>query len=434
MQHYQFVFDLSVILLFTKLLAMVTKRVDLPQVVGSLLAGLLLGPAMLGILHPSEFTTQIAQLGVIVLMFGAGLQTDLEELKNTGKNAFVIALAGVLVPLGAGYFVAGVFGVGENFLECIFIGVILTATSVSITVETLKEMGKLSTRSGNAILAAALIDDIIGLVLLTAVSGAADSSVSLTTVIIKIVAFFTLSILSFNFLHKLIEKWMESAAWNRKRFAVISLAFCLMYAYIAEVIFGVADITGAFIAGLVISHTRRFTYVASRCETLSYMLLSPVFFAGVGMKVNEINISLEAVGFIFSLIAAAFLSKIVGCALGAKMVGYTREESVRIGVGMATRGEVALIVANKGAALGLVSEESLVAVVLMVMSTAIFTPVLLRLVYPKNQKNYHELVESNLVENYTEVRNLDLAAQVLLDMDREMRGKPTTRGKKGELR
>ncbi|MBR6735580.1 MAG: cation:proton antiporter, partial [Oscillospiraceae bacterium] len=264
MQHYQFVFDLSVILLFTKLLAMVTKRVDLPQVVGSLLAGLLLGPAMLGILHPSEFTTQIAQLGVIVLMFGAGLQTDLEELKNTGKNAFVIALAGVLVPLGAGYFVADVFGVGENFLECIFIGVILTATSVSITVETLKEMGKLSTRSGNAILAAALIDDIIGLVLLTAVSGAADSSVSLTTVIIKIVAFFTLSILSFNFLHKLIEKWMESAAWNRKRFAVISLAFCLMYAYVAEVIFGVADITGAFIAGLVISHTRRFTYVASR--------------------------------------------------------------------------------------------------------------------------------------------------------------------------
>lgn len=433
MQSYQFVFDMAVILFFTKLFAIGTKRVDLPQVVGSLLAGLVFGPAVLGILHPSEFTNQVAQLGVIVLMFGAGLQTDLNELKHTGKSAFLIAMAGVLVPLFTGMWVAEIFGAGDTVLEWVFIGVILTATSVSITVETLKEMGKLSTKSGNAILAAALIDDIIGIVLLTAVSGAADPTVSLPVVIGKIAAFFALSIVTFGLLHKIIDKWMESATWNRKRFAVISLAFCFMYAYIAEEFFGVADITGAFIAGLVISNTHRFTYVASKCETLSYMLLSPVFFASVGMKVSKIEFDLASLGFILCFVIVAMLSKIVGCALGAKVCGYTNEQCLRIGVGMMSRGEVALIVANKGAAMGLINDSSLVAVVLMVMATSIATPIFLRMVYPKDNKGYQDLVVSDLVQDYTDVRNLDLAAQSLLDMDREARGKPTTKGH-GEIR
>ena len=286
MESYHFIFDVALILLVTKCFAMLTKRVDMPQVVGSLLAGLLLGPSILNLVQPSDFLAMLSELGVVVLMFGAGLQTDIQELKKSGKAAFFIALIGVLVPLAGGYVLAEVFNHGGSFLENMFVGTVFTATSVSISVETLKEMGKLSTRSGNAILGAALIDDILGLILLTLITSASDSSISLGIVMIKIVAFFVVTGVAGYFLHGLIQRWMNSASWNRKRFAVISLAFCFFYAYVAEEVFGVADIIGAFFAGLMIANTTRAVYVNSQCETLSYMLLSPVFFASVGLKVT----------------------------------------------------------------------------------------------------------------------------------------------------
>ena len=165
MEDYDFLFQVAVILCSTKLLGILTKRFDMPQVVGALISGLILGPSILGILHPTDFLNQLGEIGVIVLMFNAGLQTDINELKNSGKSSFVIALAGVIVSVAGGYFLAFAFNTGhENFLQNVFIGVVLASTSVSITVETLKEMGKLSTRSGNAILGAALTDDILGIV------------------------------------------------------------------------------------------------------------------------------------------------------------------------------------------------------------------------------------------------------------------------------
>ena len=171
MEGYGFLFDLALILLSTKLFGLVTRKFKMPQVVGALAAGLILGPAMLNVLQETDFITKLSEVGVIVLMFTAGLETDIQELKNTGKASFVIALIGVLVPLGGGFALAHFFnneaiaGPGANiFLQNIFIGIILTATSVSISVETLKEMGKLNTRAGNAILGAAIIDDILGIV------------------------------------------------------------------------------------------------------------------------------------------------------------------------------------------------------------------------------------------------------------------------------
>lgn len=423
MSSYKFIFDVAIILLSTKVFAIITKKADMPQVVGSLIAGLLLGPSVLGIVSATEFMAQVSELGVIVLMFGAGLQTDIKELKRSGKSSFFIALCGVCVPLMGGFLIASLFNHGpDTFLQNMFVGTVLTATSVSITVETLKEMGKLSTNSGNAILAAALIDDILGLVLLTIITGAADETVSLISVIVKIVAFFGISLLMGGFLHKLIAKWMESAAWDRKRFAVISLAFCFFYAYVAEHFFGVADITGAFIAGLIISNTARVTYVSSRCDILSYMLLSPIFFAGIGLKVSLGSLTLNTLLLAICVIAAAIVTKIVGCAVGAKICGYTKDESVRIGVGMTARGEVALIVANKGIATSLMNPMFLVPIVLMVVTTAITTPMLLRFVYPKKKtvEDYSDLVYSDLVENYQEVKDFDLAAQALLDMHREL--------------
>lgn len=424
MESYRFIFDVAIILLVTKTLSILTKRVDMPQVVGALVAGLLLGPSLIGIVQPSEFMDQVSELGVIVLMFGAGLQTDIKELRRSGKAAFFIALCGVAIPLVGGYFLATVFNSGhEVFLENLFVGTVLTATSVSITVETLKEMGKLSTNSGNAILGAALIDDIIGLILLTTVTGAADETVSLVTVLLKIVAFFGISLLVGGFLHRLIEKWMESAAWDRKRFAIISLAFCFFYAYVAEEFFGVANITGAFIAGLIISNTIRATYVSSRCEILSYMLLSPIFFAGIGLKVSLSALNLNTIILSISLLIIAVVTKVVGCGLGAKVCGYTKEESLRIGVGMISRGEVALIVANKGIATGLMNTIFLVPLVLMVVGTTVITPILLRLVYPKTKVGaYDDLVHSDLVENYSEVRDFDLATETVLEMHRELKG------------
>lgn len=431
MESYRFIFDVAIILLVTKSFAILTKKADMPQVVGALVAGLLLGPSMLGLVQPSEFMNQVSELGVIVLMFGAGLQTDIKELRRSGKAAFFIALCGVLIPLAGGYFLATIFNRGhEVFLENLFVGTVLTATSVSITVETLKEMGKLSTNSGNAILGAALIDDIIGLVLLTMVTGAADSSVNIITVLIKVIAFFAISLLIGGFLHRLIEKWMESATWNRKRFAIICLAFCFFYAFIAEEVFGVADITGAFIAGLIISNTIRATYVSSRCEILSYMLLSPIFFAGIGLKVTLSALSFNTVILSLSILAIAVITKIVGCGLGAKLCGYTKAESLRIGVGMISRGEVALIVANKGIATGLMNTIFLVPLVLMVVGTTVVTPILLRLVYPKNKVAYDDLVQSDLVENYSEVRDFDLASETMLEMHRELKGNDPKKNRK----
>lgn len=411
---YQFLLRLAVILLCTKLLGILTKRVSLPQVVGALIAGVLLGPACFGLIGETTFLDQIAELGVIVLMFTAGLETDLDGLKRSGKAAFVIALIGVIVPLAAGFAVACFFNRGE-FLQNVFIGVILTATSVSITVETLKELGKLSTRSGNAILGAALIDDVLGIVALTIVTSMAGQGSGIGIVLLKIVLFFALSLVVGVVLHKLVQKWFETTANDKRRFLVVAFALCLLYAYVAEDIFGVADITGAYIMGVIFAGTPKVAYLENRFDTLSCMLLSPVFFASIGLKVVLPQMSGAVVLFSVLLILAAVISKVVGCGLGARFCGYTGKDALRIGVGMISRGEVALIVANKGIASGLMNDAFFGPVVLVVIVTTVITPILLKLVYKSKEKDYSDLEESELVNRYEDRQDFDLASQMLLD-------------------
>ena len=203
MGEYQYLCDIAAILLSTKLLGLATRKFQMPQVVGALLAGLILGPAMLGLVQETDFVKKTAEIGVIVLMFCAGMETDLDELKKSGRASFIIALIGVIVPLLGGYAVAMLFNRpgmiesdagGSLFLQNMFIGVILTATSVSITVETLKELGKLKTRSGNAILGAAIIDDVLGIIALTIITSVADSSVHLSVILLKIAGFFVFAL------------------------------------------------------------------------------------------------------------------------------------------------------------------------------------------------------------------------------------------------
>lgn len=384
MEDYSYLISIALILLSTKVLGLFSKVVRLPQVVGALLAGIILGPACLGIVHSTEMLSNLSEIGVIVLMFAAGLETDIDELKRSGKASFLIALIGVLVPLAGGAAVAYFFNDSTDsnvMLQNIFIGIILTATSVSITVETLKEMGKLSTRAGNAILGAAIIDDILGIIALTVVISMADESVNIGIVLLKILGFFAFTFVAAVGYHYAFKKWTDNSAVKLRRYVVISFVFCLVLAYCAEVFFGVADITGAFFAGLALSGTKKSEYISKRFDTLSYLLLSPIFFAGIGLKVELPKMNGEIVLFTVLLCVVAALTKVVGCGLGAKICKYTSKESLQIGVGMISRGEVALIVANKGEAVGLMSDKFFAPVIITVVFTTVVTPVLLKLVF-----------------------------------------------------
>ena len=391
-----YILFIALILMSTKVLGLMTKKINLPQVVGALVAGLVLGPG-LGLVHETEFIKNISEIGVIVLMFSAGLETDIKELKKCGLASFVIALIGVIVPLAGGFGVAHFFNNGETtlptstFLQNIFIGVILTATSVSITVETLKELGKLSSNAGNAIIGAALMDDILGIIALTVITSIADPNApGIGTVLLKILGFFVFGGVFGVVFHILFVRWTDKTTAKLHRYNVMSFAFCLLFAYVAEELFGVADITGAFLAGILISTSTKIKYISSRFETLSYMLLSPVFFASIGINVKLSKGDMNSTIIIFSLLllVVAILTKIIGCGLGAKLCKYTTKESLQIGIGMVSRGEVALIVANKGQAVGLMDDRYFGPIVIVVVITTIITPILLKIVFAdKNESS-----------------------------------------------
>lgn len=398
MEEYKYILFIALILLSTKVLGLVTKKMQLPQVVGALCAGVILGPSMLNIVQETEFISKLSELGVIVLMFTAGLETDVKELKKSGKASFIIALIGVLVPLGGGFLIAKAFniGSGDNItLQHVFIGIILTATSVSITVETLKELGKLSTRAGNAILGAAIIDDILGIIALTLVTSLADTSVKIYVVLLKILGFFVVAIGCTVLYHIIFTKWRNHDKKDLRRHVIISFVFCLLMAYMAEM-FGVADITGAFVAGLAISSQKDVKYVSNRFETMSYLILSPVFFASIGLSMNDIHMGGKMIGFTICLLIVAILTKVIGCGLGAKVCGYTNRESLQIAVGMISRGEVALIVAAKGQKLGIMENDVFAPIIIIVVATTILTPIFLKLVF-KNETQTN--VETDILKS-----------------------------------
>ena len=421
---YHYLLDLALILLSTKILGMLTRRFQMPQVVGALLAGLILGPAVLNVLSETEFLTQLSELGVIVILFTAGMGTDLRELRDAGKAGFFVALCGVLVPLAMGTAfgcLAGAAGwlPGAGLLESVFLGTILTATSVSITVETLKELGRLDTKVGGTILAAALIDDVLGLISLTVVTSFAGQGADLLLVLLKIALFFVFTVAA-AFGAVRFFRWMISRADGRnlRRYPVLAFVLCLLLAYCAEEFFGVADIIGAFAAGLVIASTPKAKYVQSKFEPLSYLLLTPVFFAGIGIKVVLPELNGSLVLFSLLLLAVAVLSKIIGCGLGARLCGFRGRECVQVGAGMACRGEVALIVANRGLSMGVLSQAMMTPVIITVVGCAILTPVLLKLVFRGGPET--GMQENSLADRYREVEQLDIVSAHLLEQNRKL--------------
>lgn len=390
MESYKFLLDLALILFSTKILGLFTRRINLPQVVGALLAGLILGPGMLNIISQTDFICESAEIGVIVLMFCAGMETDIQELKRTGKASFLIALLGVIVPLIGGFAIAYIFNrpslIASDascsiFLQNAFIGVILTATSVSITVETLKELGKLKTTAGNTILGAAVIDDILGIIALTIITSMADDSIQIGFVLLKIIAFFLFAVIAGFCFYKFYHTWSRRSEKGLQRHTIIAFVFCLLMSYIAERFFGVADITGAYIAGIILSMTEKESYLSCRFNTLSYIYLSPIFFASIGLKVVLPEMSGAIIAFAIVLTLIAILSKLIGCGLGAKICHYTNREAVQIGIGMISRGEVALIIASKGTALGLMPSTLMGPVIIVVVITTTIAPILLKPVF-----------------------------------------------------
>ncbi len=416
-----FVMALAIVMISTKLCGMLARYFGLPQVLGYIVAGILIGPALFGLLgfsligfHGSDVASFIAldefsldghdnftvldvfsKIGVILMMFSAGLETNIDDLKKTGALATVVAVAGVAIPMILGavisipFLSSGVIGGFTEVIQGVFVGTILTATSVAITVSVLKELGKINTRIGTTLVSAAIIDDVIGMVVLSVVTslgttGAADATgfewfkSQWWGTIIMIIAFFAVAIASGIGLHFLFQ-WMDKKWPNTHRLPILGLATCFVYSFIAEEIFGVADITGAYLAGVVLSTVNRMAaYTGRKIEVNNYMIFGPVFFAAIGINMNFGGLSGWLILFAAAFVVVGLLGKIIGCGAVIRLNKGTWREAGITGVGMMARGEVALIVTNKGIEAGIIPSDLMIMTVLLILFSSIMTPILLK--------------------------------------------------------
>lgn len=394
--------DLAIILVSAKILGLLARKVKVPQVVGEIVAGLLIGPSVLGLVGQTDFLTQMAEIGVILLMFSAGLGTDLKNMIKTGPFACLVAACGVAVPLVLGTLLYMLFygfaSVGSaHFYKAVFIGVILTATSVSITVQALSELGKLKTKLGTAIVSAAIIDDIIGIMVLTVVIGIGGNGGSgnaenagILSVVLRSLLFFVFSGVVGYVFYKLF-KHLDKKYFHTQRIPIFGLALCMFMAYAAEKYFGVADVTGAFVAGIILCSINDAEYIERKMSINSYILFGPVFFAGIGLKTDIHGISSTIVLFSICFVLIALISKILGCGLVAGMCKYSVRDSLIVGIGMMTRGEVALIVAQKGLSVGLLDPIYFTPVIILIIVSSILTPIFLKLLFTNRHRNTTEI-------------------------------------------
>lgn len=379
--------SIVLILIFTKVFGILSRKIKMPEVLGALVGGVLLGPVVLNFINYDDDIKLLANLGVIMLMFLAGLETDVKAFKESGLSALLIAIGGIIIPLVLGTLGAGLFF--NNFLENLFVGVILTATSVSITVETLKEMGKLNSKAGINILGAAVIDDILGLLLISIVlsfsqtsdissnTSNTSNSVMLFAVLIKIIVFIIISTLCLIYLPKFIN-YFNNRIKLRKDTIAISIAFALLFSYLSES-FGIAAITGAYIAGLLLSRVFFKEYLERSVKSISSGFLSPIFFASIGLEASFNGFNSETLLITIVMLIVAVLGKLIGCSSIAKLLKFGNRESLQIGAGMVSRGEVALITTNIGLQKGIITEQIFLPTLAVVILTTIITPILLKI-------------------------------------------------------
>lgn len=389
----QIILSVGIIIIAAKYLGTLLKKIGFPQVAGQIIAGLLLHFIPFfrnyGGLDPNvvyqeanQFISYMAEIGVVMIMFSAGLGTNLKSLVKSGVKSTVIAACGVLVPLLTGTVMALCFwgwdGWGtRNFYQSMFIGTIMTATSVSISVATLKELGKIKSDIGQTIISAAIIDDVFGIIVLTVVLGVSSGTGGYISVILKTLLFFICAVVLGFILFKFF-KWYDRRHPHSRRIPIYGLGVAFVFAYAAEKLFGIADITGAYIAGVVFCNLNDAHYMEQKIDINSYMIFSPIFFASIGLKTNLGGMDLSLLLFSVVFVIVGCVSKIIGCGGVSKLMGYSWKESVQVGIGMMVRGEVALIVAQKGLSVGLVDSKYFAAVILLIIVSSMVVPVLLK--------------------------------------------------------
>ncbi|MSO45575.1 MAG: cation:proton antiporter [Acidobacteria bacterium] len=415
MSHFlQLLLLLATIVMAAKLAGALANRIGQPSVFGEILAGVLLGPTVLNLLGLPVFAPaaaageaagpellvvihDIAELGVLLLMFVAGLETDIAGLRRVGTVAFGAAFGGVVLPMAGGIITAVAFGF-PLYWEAIFIGTILTATSVSISAQTLLELGALRSREGATILGAAVMDDVMGIVVLSLVvafagaSGGGVDMVEIGLVSLRIVAFFGVAVYAGRWFTPVL-RWASTLPVSQALLSA-SLVLAFVYAWAAEYVGAVAAITGAYVAGLLIAQTPFKKQVDAGIHPLTYSMFVPVFFISIGLQANGRELGERAM-FTIVLVLVAIVSKAIGCGVFARLFGFTTTESVRVGAGMISRGEVGLIVAGYGLAHGLIGRDVFSASVIMVLATTIVTPPLMRLVFP-NRAGTNTAVEETI--------------------------------------
>ncbi len=371
----EFILYLVLILLATKIAGDLSVRIGQPAVLGKLAVGIILGPAVLGWIQDGVFIHDLAQIGVLLLMFIAGLETDLDELRKNWKSAFAVAVGGIILPFIGGYLAAIGFGISPMY--ALFFGTIFSATSVSISVQVLKDMNKLSTPEGTTILGAAVVDDVLVVILLAIIMSmmGTGADISISMIIVKKAVFFIGVILAGWWLVPRVMKWLAPLQVSE---AVITAALVIMFgfSYFAEWL-GMAGILGAFAAGIAISQTSYRQVVESKVEPIAYSVFVPVFFVSIGL-----NVTFEGAGsqllFLTIITVMAIFTKIIGCGIGARLTGFNNKSSLIIGAGMISRGEVALIIAATGLNSGILQPEFFTPVIIMVIITTLITPPLLK--------------------------------------------------------
>ena len=376
---------LAAMLIGARLAGHASNRVGLPAVFGELLLGLILGPAVLRIARPDGELELLAQIGAIVLMFLAGMETDTAELRRVGRSSLVVAVGGVLVPLAAGYLLGLAFGLAP--LHALFLGTVLTATSVSISAQVLGELGRLRSREGSTIMGAAIIDDVLGVIVFSLALALAGQG-SMWIALGKMAIFFPIAWYAGDQLVPRLLQW-DARLKQREGWLAMGLGMVLIYAWAAERLGGVAPITGAYIAGvLVAKHAREGHIVHRGMPTLGAAFLTPIFFVSIGLAAQP-GALMTAPLFTLAIVVVAIVTKIVGCGLGALASGTGRVAALRIGAGMVGRGEVALIIAVAGRSAGLVDDTLFGVTVVMTLVTTLATPPLLRLAFAERSGQQH---------------------------------------------
>jgi len=375
----EFIPQLIIIIIATKLAGDIAIRLGQPSVLGTLLIGIAIGPAALNWIKPSDLIDTFSAIGVLLLMFFAGLETDLQQLKKNRNASIAVALGGIILPFAGGYALGLISGMTNN--EAMFIGLLLSATSVSISVQTFKELGHLKSRESATVLGAALVDDVIVVVLLAVMTSfLAGGEINLGLLLGKKVLFFVVA----TFVSwKLVPYVMRKLALVKTNEPVIKagIVLCFVFAWFAESL-GVAGVIGAFIAGVAISQTQYHKEVERKLEPIAYTIFVPVFFVSIGLKVSFIGLS-EHITFTILLCIIAIISKWLGSGVGAKLTGFKYRSSLIIGAGMISRGEIALIIAAIGLSAGLLAQEYFTAVIIAVVVSTVVTPPLLKWLLPR---------------------------------------------------